>query len=174
MLDRIRNTATAFKQNKIYICDSCEATIKKFKLYTWDEKSTDTDRRIKEYDHAMNDIMYSVQTAGELKNISKYLGFAVKQPSGKLKFLPAAEYYQSTLDNAVTGIASGAFDYNTVIKKTVAEMTNSGLRTVDYATGRSNRVDVAARIIRNMRHYSDKESFKPQCVHNYSRLSCLK
>lgn len=87
----------------------------------------------------------SEQTAGELKNISKSLGFAVKQPSGKLKFSPVAEYYQSTLDNAVTGIASGAFDYNTVIKKTVAEMTNSGLRTVDYATGWSNRVDVAAR-----------------------------
>ena len=87
----------------------------------------------------------SVQTVRELKNISKSLGFAVKQPDGKLAFKEIGDYYQKTLDNAIMGIATGAFDYNTVIKKTIAEMTNSGLRTVDYATGWSNRVDVAAR-----------------------------
>ena len=87
----------------------------------------------------------AVQTCGELKNISQSLGFVVKQPNGKLKFQPIAEYYQSTLDNAIMGIASGAFDYNTVIKRTISEMTNSGLRTVDYSSGWSNRVDVAAR-----------------------------
>lgn len=42
-------------------------------------------------------------------------------------------------------IASGAFDYNTVLMRTVKQLTNSGLRSVDYATGWSNRVDVAAR-----------------------------
>lgn len=87
----------------------------------------------------------SVQTVRELKNISKSLGFAVKQPDGKLAFKEIGDYYQKTLDNAIMGIATGAFDYNTVIKNTIAEMTNSGLRTVDYATGWSNRVDVAAR-----------------------------
>ena len=87
----------------------------------------------------------SMQTAGEIKNISQSLGFDVRQPTGKLKFKPIAEYYQSTLDNAIMGIASGVFDYNTVLKRVVSEMTNSGLRTVDYATGWSNRVDVAAR-----------------------------
>ena len=43
------------------------------------------------------------------------------------------------------GVASGAFDYNTMIRKVVTQMTNSGLRTVDYASGRHDRVDVAAR-----------------------------
>lgn len=87
----------------------------------------------------------SEQTGDELKNISQSLGFAVKQPNGKLKFQNIASYYQSTLDNSIMGIASGVFSYNTVIKKVVSEMTNSGLRTVDYATGYSSRVDVAAR-----------------------------
>ena len=82
---------------------------------------------------------------GLLKNISQSLGFAVKQPDGKLKFTQAADFYQQNLDNAIMGIASGAFDYNTVIKKVISDMTNSGLRTVDYATGWSNRADVAAR-----------------------------
>lgn len=85
------------------------------------------------------------QTRGELKNISQSLGFAVKQTGGGLKFTSAAEFYQKTLDEAVMGISSGAFDYNTVLKRAVTEMTNSGLRTVDYATGRSNRADVAVR-----------------------------
>lgn len=85
------------------------------------------------------------QTNSTLKNITQSLGFAVRQPDGKLQFIKLAEYYQKTLDNAMLDITSGAFDYNTVLKRTVKEMTNSGLRTVPYASGYSNRVDVAAR-----------------------------
>lgn len=87
----------------------------------------------------------AAQAHTELKNITQSLGFAVKQPDGTLKFTKLADYYQRTLDNATLSIATGAFDYNTVLKRTVAELTNSGLRTVDYASGYSNRVDVAAR-----------------------------
>lgn len=87
------------------------------------------------------------QTNGTLNNITQSLGFAVRQPDGKLKFTELADYYQKTLDSAMLDIASGAFDYNTVLKRIVKEMTNSGLRTVDYATGWSNRVDVAARLL---------------------------
>lgn len=87
----------------------------------------------------------SNQTNSELKNITQSLGFAKRGADGKLTFTPVADYYQKTLDSAMLDISSGAFDYNTVLKRTVKEMTNSGLRTVDYATGWSNRVDVAAR-----------------------------
>lgn len=86
-----------------------------------------------------------MQTADEMRNISQSLGFAVQNADGTLSFKPIAEYYQDTLDNAINGIASGVFDYNTVLKKTVSEMVKSGLRRVDYASGWSNRVDVAAR-----------------------------
>lgn len=85
------------------------------------------------------------QTQGECKNITQSMGFAKRQPDGSLGFTPAADYYQETIDKAVTEIVSGASDYNTVLEKTVTEMTNSGLRTVDYASGHSNRVTVAAR-----------------------------
>lgn len=87
----------------------------------------------------------SDRTNGELKNITQSLGFAQRGADGKLTFTPVADYYQKTLDSAMLDISSGAFDYNTVLKRTVKEMTNSGLRTVDYATGHSNRVDAAAR-----------------------------
>ncbi len=42
-------------------------------------------------------------------------------------------------------IVSGAFDYNSVLRRVVAQLTNSGLRQIDYASGHANRVDVAAR-----------------------------
>lgn len=87
----------------------------------------------------------AMQTSGTMRNITQSLGFAVRQTGGQLKFVGLADYYQKTLDSAILDISSGAFDYNTVLKRIVGEMTDSGLRSVDYASGRSNRVDVAAR-----------------------------
>lgn len=86
------------------------------------------------------------QTKGELKNITGSLGFALREPSStKLTYTPLTDYYQSTLDKAITQIATGAFDYNTVLRNTVKEMTNSGLRYIDYDSGYSSRVSVAVR-----------------------------
>lgn len=85
------------------------------------------------------------QSNDELFNITKSLGFMVDMGNGKKVFSPLSEIYNGYLDNAITMMASGAFDYNTLIRRVVGEMTVSGLRTVDYASGRSNRVDVAAR-----------------------------
>lgn len=85
------------------------------------------------------------QSNDELSNISRSLGFMVDMGNGRRVFTPLSEIYNGYLDNAVVMMASGAFDYNTLIRRVVGEMTASGLRTVDYASGRSNRVDVAAR-----------------------------
>lgn len=85
------------------------------------------------------------QSNDELFNISKSLGFMVDMGNGRKVFSPLSEIYNGYMDNAITMMASGAFDYNTLIRKVVGEMTASGLRTVDYASGYSNRVDVAVR-----------------------------
>lgn len=87
----------------------------------------------------------TAQTNETMRNITQSLGFAQRGSDGRLSFTPIADYYQHTLDKAMLDISSGAFDYNTVLKRTIKDMTNSGLRTIDYATGWSNRVDVAAR-----------------------------
>ena len=96
---------------------------------------------------ALQQLIFSVaaQTRGTMQNITQSLGFAVRDVNGRLYWNDLSHYCQQTLDNAVLGIATGLFDYNTVIKRTVSDMTNSGLRTFDYATGWKNRVDVAAR-----------------------------
>lgn len=85
------------------------------------------------------------QTKSEYRNITGSLGFAVRNADNTLSFTPLADFYQRSLDNGLMQIASGAVDYNTVLTKAVKAMTDSGLRTVDYASGWSNRVDVAVR-----------------------------
>lgn len=86
------------------------------------------------------------QLAGEYRNLTGSMGFAVRDPAtGKVKSVPLMEYYRSTMDNAVLDIKSGAFDYNTVLKRTISQMTASGIRYIDYDSGRRERVNVAAR-----------------------------
>ena len=42
---------------------------------------------------------------------------------GRTAFTPFAEYYQKYLDRACMDIVTGAFDYNTVLRRVVKEMT---------------------------------------------------
>ena len=84
------------------------------------------------------------QTADELRNLSQSYGFAVMM-GGRKVFMPFATYYQNYVDAAIMDILSGGFDYNTVIRRVVTQMVNSGLRTVDYANGHSNRTPVSVR-----------------------------
>lgn len=86
------------------------------------------------------------QTKNELKNITGSLGFAIRAPDGKIVNSPLKDFYHDTLDAAMMDIATGSFDYNTVLKRTIQTLTNSGLRSIDYASGRSYRVDTAARM----------------------------
>lgn len=85
------------------------------------------------------------QTNADLQNITQSLGFYLDYGGGKPVLTPLAEVYQKYLDAACMDIVSGAFDYNSVLRRVVSQLTNSGLRQIDYASGRANRVDVAAR-----------------------------
>ncbi len=86
-----------------------------------------------------------LQTRSELENITRSLGFYLDYGNGRKVMTPLAEVYQKYLDAASMDIVTGAFDYNSVLRRVVTQLTNSGLRTIDYASGRSNRVEVAAR-----------------------------
>ena len=88
---------------------------------------------------------YIRQTQGELENITQSLGFYLDYGNGRRVLTPLSQVYQGYLDAAMMDITSGAFDYNSVLRKVVTQLTNSGLRTIDYASGHSNRVEVAAR-----------------------------
>lgn len=85
------------------------------------------------------------QSGDDLQNITKSLGFYLDYGTGEKVLTPLAQVYQKYLDAACMDIVSGAFDYNTVIRRVVTQLTNSGLRQINYASGRANRIDVAAR-----------------------------
>ncbi len=83
------------------------------------------------------------QTRGTYKNITNTMGF-VRQREGTKTWVPLTKYYKDSLTRAVIEITSGSFSYTQVVKKIINEMTNSGIRTIDYASGRTNRIEVAA------------------------------
>lgn len=87
------------------------------------------------------------QTNEKLGNLtsSTQVGFTTIGKDGKKKFHSLPDFVNNRLDQVMVDIASGAIGYEEGIRHLVRDMTTSGLRTIDYATGRSDRVDVAAR-----------------------------
>lgn len=79
-----------------------------------------------------------------MENITQTTGFNVKLGK-EIVFTPLSEYLEQTLDKSMTEIIAGVKTYSQAIDGAIDEMTSSGLRTVDYASGRSDRVEVAVR-----------------------------
>lgn len=86
----------------------------------------------------------SEQTKEEFSNITQTLGFS-KKVNGKSEVEDLTKYYQETLDKAMLQIGTGTFSKEQVVKQVVKEMTNSGLRSIDYDSGYTSRINVAAR-----------------------------
>ncbi|WP_300954186.1 phage minor capsid protein [uncultured Clostridium sp.] len=84
------------------------------------------------------------QTKEELKNINKSLGF-VQTINGKIVYKDIAKFYKETIDLAVIQVNSGVLNLNEATKQAVKKLADSGLRTVDYESGWSNKIDVAVR-----------------------------
>lgn len=80
-----------------------------------------------------------------LENITQTTGFNVPMGSGKKVFTPLSECLERSLDKAMLGIVTGSKTYSQAIGDVIDEMTASGVRTVDYASGKSDRIEVAAR-----------------------------
>lgn len=80
-----------------------------------------------------------------MENITQTTGFNVAVGGGRKVFTPMSEYLEQSLDKAMMGIATGAKTYSQAIGEVVDEMTASGVRVVDYASGKSDRIEVAVR-----------------------------
>ena len=84
------------------------------------------------------------QSLEDLENITRSLGFYLDY-GGRKVLTPLSQVYSGYLDNACMDIVTGAFDYNTVLRRVVTQLTNSGLRQIEYSSGHANRIEVAAR-----------------------------
>ncbi len=84
------------------------------------------------------------QTRGQYRNITRSMGFLVRQ-GGRLTMLEPARAYQWALDQAALQVQSGAVSYGQAISEAVRQLADSGLRTVNYDSGHVDSVDVAVR-----------------------------
>ena len=76
----------------------------------------------------------TAQANKELSGITRSMGFMIGK--GNPVYTPLSEIYNGYLDQAMVGLTSGMYNYNTLIRRVCKELTDSGLRTVDYASGR--------------------------------------
>lgn len=84
------------------------------------------------------------QCLEDLENVTKSLGFYLDY-NGRKILTPLSQVYTNYLDNACFDVVTGAFDYGSVLRRVVTQLTNSGLRKIEYGSGYASRVEVAAR-----------------------------
>lgn len=84
---------------------------------------------------------FALQTANELKNLTRTLGFK-NANTGTEGILSA---YQKELDLAVIKVSTGTFSYDQAVKDCVERLAKSGLRHIDYESGRTYQLDTAVR-----------------------------
>lgn len=84
---------------------------------------------------------FAAQTAGELKNLTQTIGF--KTMSG---YEAVENAYKRELDKAVIKICSGTFSQDKALRDIVHDLAQSGLRSIDFASGYSMQIDTAARL----------------------------
>lgn len=84
----------------------------------------------------------SVQTVGALKNLTKTMGFK-NTAFGNTGVM---NMYQREMDLALIKVTTGAFSYDQAVNDCVHRLAQSGLRSIDYANGRSYQLDTAVRM----------------------------
>lgn len=84
------------------------------------------------------------QSLEDLENVTKSIGFYLDY-NGRKVLTPLSQVYTNYLDNACFDVVTGAFDYGSVLRRVVTQLTNSGLRKIEYGSGYASRVEVAAR-----------------------------
>lgn len=83
---------------------------------------------------------FKKQTANELRNLTRTTGF-----KGTI-LQPVMSAYQREMDMALVKLATGTFSYDQIVNDVVHNLAQIGLRTIDYASGRSYQLDTAARM----------------------------
>lgn len=74
------------------------------------------------------------QTADTYINLSRSRAFMIRDLKNPQRLIPTSlsKTYYSVVDEAVQASQSGVIDYNTAMRRTLKQLSNSGLRTVSY------------------------------------------
>lgn len=84
-------------------------------------------------------------TYGSCQNLTRTLAFAEKNSDGQVIFSTLQDFLHKQMDMAHMKVVTGVCDYNTAIRQACNILAESGLRTVYYNSGRSDRIEVAVR-----------------------------
>lgn len=85
-------------------------------------------------------------TEKEMKNIARTTAIGFRDYlDNEVIYKGIAEVYQEAIDVAITSVATGVSDYQSEMYKVLKPMVNSGIRTIDYASGYSRRLDSSVR-----------------------------
>lgn len=117
---------------------------KKKKYIPWDEN-----KQLQEQIKALAKI-----TAKEYVNMTKTMAFATYE-NGKIKYTKISKMYQKVLDEAVLNVGQGKETFDNEMYRILKQLGESGIRVIDYPSGRSIRADSAVRMqmkgaLRNM------------------------
>ena len=83
-------------------------------------------------------------TANQYVNFSNTLAFTEKI-NGKVIYTELAKKYQNVIDEAVLNVFQGKTSFDESMYHTIKKLGSSGLKTIDYANGRSVRLDSSVR-----------------------------
>lgn len=84
-------------------------------------------------------------TANEYNNLSKTLAFA-RTVDGKIEYTELSQVYQNIIDEGITSVSQGRSSFDTTFRKTIRELSKSGLKSVDWESGVVRRLDTAVRM----------------------------
>ena len=90
------------------------------------------------------------------------LGYSIRDLQGNVKFIGLRETYNRVLDEAVLNVGTGIDTFDNAMSKIMKDIGGNGLKTVDYASGRSVRLDSVARMhlkgaLRNLHNEVQKQ-----------------
>ncbi|MDY5929705.1 MAG: phage minor capsid protein [Candidatus Onthovivens sp.] len=97
---------------------------------------------------ALQRLVYSVYSisGAEFKNIAKSTGFRLLGDNGEPLLLDIGETYNEVIDRCVVAISQGKETYQQSMRSTLKQLSDSGVRKIDYANNYSRRIDSSVRM----------------------------
>ena len=74
------------------------------------------------------------------------LGYTIRDIQGKPQFLGLRETYNRVLDEALLNVGQGKETFDSAMSRILKDIGGSGLKTIEYASGRKMRLDSAIRM----------------------------
>lgn len=87
-------------------------------------------------------------TAKSYMNVSNTtaIGYTIRDMQGNIIFKDISNVYRETIDSALFNITQGKTTYDQEMRRIIKQLGTSGLKTIDYESGRVRRLDSAIRM----------------------------